>query len=65
MRVGVGIVLADVAEAGRAEEGVGHGVQTTSASECPTSPADARSAAPQDQRPALGQPVRVVPDTNS
>ena len=62
-RVGVGIVLADVAQAGGAEQGVGHRVQTTSASECPSQPARVVDPdAPQDQRTPLDQPMRVVPD---
>ena len=64
-RVGVGVELADVAEAGGAEQGVGDGVQHhvgVGMADQAARMLDADAA--QDQRPAFGQPVRVVPDAD-
>ena len=62
-RVGVGVMLADVAQAGRAEQGVGHRVADDVGVGMPDqAPRVVDPHAPQDQRPSLDQPVRVVTD---
>ena len=65
-RVGVGVGVADVAEAGGAEQGVGDGVQHhvgVGVADQPARVLDRHAA--EDQRPALDQAVRVVPGTNA
>ena len=57
-----GIGVADVAEAGGAEQGVGDGVQHHVGVGWPTSPrVCGMRTPPRIERPALDQPVRVVP----
>ena len=63
LRVGVGIMLADIAQAGGAQQGVGDGVADDVGVGVPDQPARMLDPQPaQDQRPALAQPMRVVTD---
>ena len=63
LRIGVGIVLADIAQAGGPQQGVGHRVADDVGVGVPDqSPRMLDPEPAQDQRSPLAQPMRVVPD---